>query len=186
MPCVRILPEMNHKRLQPEDAQRLLRALFIGAEIATFEYWADFIVRLERNVSRDQQEIELSGGVPSVLWLRLEADWWIGDRKLWEDAQASFPVQELRHFSSRNAPMKAAAIAQMVGSAITDIAVSSDGTLAIETSDKTTLSVCGVSHSHEHSWSIERRDDEFRLTDLVVLCEPDGKLFGHLQKSSAI
>ena len=90
---------MNHKRLQPEEAQRLLRVLFIGAEIETFEYWADFIVRLERNVSRDQQEIEheLIGGVPSVLgssdtdaivvpWLRLEADWWVGDRQRWEDA----------------------------------------------------------------------------------------------------
>ena len=49
---------MNHKRLRPEDAQRFLRALFIGAEIATFEYWADFIVRLQRNVPRDRQEIE--------------------------------------------------------------------------------------------------------------------------------
>ncbi len=63
--------------------------------------------------------------------------------------------------------MKAAAIAQMVGSAITNIAVSSDGTLAIETSDKTKLSVCGVSHSPEHSWSLERRDDEFHLTALI-------------------
>jgi hypothetical protein len=52
------LPEMNHKRLQPAEAQRLLRALFIGAEIATFEYLADFIVRLERNLPHDQQEIE--------------------------------------------------------------------------------------------------------------------------------
>jgi hypothetical protein len=179
---------MNHKRLQPAEAQRLLRALFIGAEIATFEYWADFIVRLERNLPRDQQEIEheLIGGVPSVLWLRLEADWWVGDRQRWEDAQASFPVQELRHLSSRNGPMKAAAIAQMLGAKITEIAVSSDGTLAIETSDKTTLSVTGVSDSPEHSWSIERRDDEFHLTDLVVICEPDGNLFGHLHESSAL
>jgi hypothetical protein len=74
---------MNYKRLQPAEAQRFLRALFNGAEIATFEYWADFIVRLEREVPRDQQEIEreLLGGVPSVLWLRLEADWWVGDRQ---------------------------------------------------------------------------------------------------------
>lgn len=102
----------------------------------------------------------------------------LGDRQQWDDAQASFPVREFRHFSSTNAPMKAAAIAQMVGSAIINIAVFSDGTLAVETSDKTTLSDYGVSHSHEYSGSIERRDDEFHLTDLLVLCEPDGKLLG--------
>jgi hypothetical protein len=139
-------------------------------------------------VPRDQQEIEreLLGGVPSVLWLRLEADWWVGDRQRWEDAQASFPIQELRKFSGRNVPMKAAAIAQMIGAKVIDIAVSSDGTLAIETSDKTTLSISGVSHSPEYSWSIERRDDEFHLTDLVVVCEPDGKLFKGLNESSAL
>jgi hypothetical protein len=82
--------------------------------------------------------------------------------------------------------MKAAAIAQMVGSVITDITVSSDGTLAVETSDSTKLSVCGMSQSHEYSWSIERRDDEFHLAGLVVLCEPDGKLMGHLPESSAM
>ncbi len=80
--------------------------------------------------------------------------------------------------------MKAAMIAQMLGAAITDIAVFSDGTLTIETSDNTTLSVCGVSRSHEYSWSIERRDDEFHLTDLVVVCERDGKLFGRLSNSA--
>jgi hypothetical protein len=82
-------------------------------------------------------------------------------------------------------PMKAAAIAQMVGSEITDISVSTDGMLAVQSSDKTRLSVCGVSDSPEHSWSVERRDDEFHLTMLIVVCESDGKLFGATPKTLA-
>ena len=50
--------------------------------------------------------------------------------------------------------------------------------LEIETSDDVTLSVRGVSNSHDYSWSIERRDDEFHVTEMVIHCEPDGRLFG--------
>jgi hypothetical protein len=76
--------------------------------------------------------------------------------------------------------MKAGAIAQMVGSAITSVTVLSDGTLAVKTSDELTFSVCGVSHAHEHSWSIERRDDEFHVSGLLLVCEPNGELFGQI------
>jgi hypothetical protein len=168
---------MEHKQLQPDEAEALMRALLIGSEISTFEYWADFIIRLERDVSRDSRQ-QLIGGAPSALWLRLEAEWRVGDQKHWDAKQASFPIQELRHFTTRNAPMKAAVIAQMVGSTITNIKVSSDGILEIETSDDVTLSVRGVSNSHDYSWSIERRDDEFHVTEMVIHCEPDGRLFG--------
>jgi len=170
---------MGHKRVQCVEAEQFLKTLLVGAELATFEYWADFIVRIERDIHREHSPTERQEiPTPSVVWLRLEADWWVGNREWWEAAKASFPIKQRRMHSTNDVPMKAAAIAQMIGSAITSVAVSSDGTLSVKTSDEVTFSVCGVSDAHEYSWSIERRDDEFHVSDLLLVCETDGSLFG--------
>jgi hypothetical protein len=45
---------MSVNQLQPEQAAGILKTLFIGAEIITFEFWADFILRIQRGAIPQQ------------------------------------------------------------------------------------------------------------------------------------
>jgi hypothetical protein len=172
---------MSVNQLQPEQAAGILKTLFIGAEIITFEFWADFILRIQRGAIPQQQQPKVT--IPPIFCLRLESDWWVGDRKQWDESQKLFPIRELRRISANEVPKRSAVIGQMLGSTITDLRVAADGTLTIYTSDDATLTVPGVSQAHDYSWSVELPEDDIQRNEWSFVCEINGQLYGRLPAS---
>ena len=169
---------MDAIQLKPEQAAQILGNIFVGAEIITFEYSADFILRVQRDTSPNQQQLDVR--IPPIFCLRLEADWWVGDRELWDESQKLFPIRELRQFSTTDMPMRAAVIAQMLGSKILDVRIAFDGRLSILTTDKITLTVPGVSQGFDYSWSIELPADDAQRNEWSLVCETNGGLYGRV------
>jgi hypothetical protein len=171
---------MSANQLKPEQAAQILTNLFSRAEIVTFEYWADFIIRVQRNA--DPKQSQTSVRIPPIFCIRLESDWWVGDRKQWDEAKKQFPIRELRQYSTQGVPMRAAVIGQMLGSKITEVRVAVDGTLTILTTDNFTMTVPGVSRAVDYSWSVELPADDADRTEWSLVCEADGQLYGRLPR----
>ena len=164
--------------MKPEQAARILGNLFTGAEIVTFEYWADFILRIQRDTTPKQHQWDVR--IPPIFCLRLEADWWVGERKQWDESQKVFPIRELRQFSTKDVPMRAAVIAQMLGSKISDVRVAFDGTLSILTTDNMSMTVPGVSQAFDYSWSVELPADDAQRNEWSLICETNGEVYGRV------
>ena len=98
----------NNEKLNAKKAETLLRRIFIGGVISTFEYWSEFNLRVETDARLRQ-----GSPIPPAFHLRLRANWWIGQKTYWDQRVAQFPIRARRTQSAD--PLRASLIIEQLG-----------------------------------------------------------------------
>lgn len=154
-----------------------MKALLVGAEIANFEYWSEFIVRIQRDNSNRSAEIErLWEGtrIPPLFWLRLRSSWRVGDVEEWAARVSSFPIKRGSGYPIEG-PLQASVLMQLLGEQIVDLSLATNGDLQIDLSHSWSLLISGRSKWDE-SWMLELPSDDSDRTEWWVKCDSKGEL----------
>jgi len=156
-----------------------LRALLVGASISTFEYWSEFILRIQRN-DGGTRPVALGRStalrVPPVFCLRLRNTWWVGDRLQWEHMAEGFPIKSPPDFP-RETTLQASIVTHLLSSTITDLRIGDLGDLEIILSSGDKLHVAGAGGKWDEAWIIELPPDDPDRERWSVVCGSDGTVY---------
>ncbi len=75
---------------------KLLMLLLQDAVLVNFEYWGEFIIRLQRDEAKRLPELREWFGerrIPPLFCLRLRGEWWVGQKEKWEMSVQQFPMK---------------------------------------------------------------------------------------------
>ncbi len=158
----------------------LLTLLLEGSEVANFEYWSEFILRIQRDESAGHPALkEMFGNlrIPPIFCLRLRGLWRFGTQSEWELELQRFPLKG-RAPTAREAPMQAALLITKLGSTISTLNVGDDSTLNLELSDGSSMKVQGVGGGWDESWMLELPVDDPDRDQWKIICESQGIIGG--------
>ena len=159
----------------------LLGLLLQNANVSTFEYWGEFVLRCERDVKNPAPALEEMFGktrIPPAFNVRLRNTWWIGDRKQWERLVQTFPLQGLRP-PRPETPLQAATLVNaMFRTRIVALRVNESSDLTLELSDGKSLTVQGIGGEDEESWFLELPVDDPDVREWSIVCESSSGTIG--------
>lgn len=158
----------------------LLTLLLQESEIANFEYWSEFILRIQRDNGASHPALKKMFGnlrIPPLFCLRLRGLWRIGERSEWDLNVQQFPLRGVAPTPSE-APMQAALLITKLGNKIRRIEVGDDCTLTLELSDGSSLTVQGIGGGWDESWMLELPVDDPDRDQWQIICESHGIIGG--------
>jgi hypothetical protein len=158
----------------------LLTLLLQDAVIANFEYWGEFIVRLQRDDAKRSAELREWFGeirIPSMFCLRLRGKWWIGDKDSWVLSVQRFPMKGVAPIPPE-APLQASILMTILDNGISKLRVDEDGTLALVLLDGRVIAVQGTNEELEESWFLELPVDDPDRDQWSIVCDSEGLIVG--------
>ena len=162
------------------DTVRSLQLLFVGSTIANFEYWSEFVLRIQGNEGRQNgtsaREVWNGRRVPPMFCLRLRNRWWMGDRELWDSTVNQFPIKPAAGIPEETA-LQASAIVRLLGSTIVGLIVSELGNLEITFSNGEELYVSGAGGIWDEGWIFELPADDPDRERWSVVCDSGGIVY---------
>lgn len=159
---------------------KLLTILLQNSVIANFEFWSEFVLRIQRDDAVRHPALQEMFGdlrVPSLFCLRLRGKWWIGPKQDWERAIQHFPLRAASPIADEG-PMQAGVLMTKLGSEISAISVSEKGDLTLTLSDESSIVVEGLGGGWDESWILELPVDDPDRDHWQILCESQGAIGG--------
>jgi hypothetical protein len=148
--------------------------------IANFEYWGEFIVRLQRDEAKRHPGLRDwfgEGRIPSLFCLRLRGKWWIGEKEKWALSLQQFPMKGVPPIPLE-APLQASALMMMLDSEITAVRVDEDSNLTLILSDGKIIAIQGINEEWEESWLLELPVDDPDRDQWSIVCDDQGLIDG--------
>jgi hypothetical protein len=158
----------------------LLTLLLQNSVLATFEYWGEFILGIQRdNAVRHPALTVMFGGlrIPPYFRLRLRGVWRIGQLREWNLAVQQFPLKGISPIAVE-APLQASLLITKLDSVITEVRVSEVGDITLELSDGSSIFVVGVGGGWDESWFLELPVDDPDRDQWQIICESQGLIGG--------
>jgi hypothetical protein len=160
----------------------IMDLLLRDSVIANFEYWSEFIIRVQRETTNPNlalTEIFGNSRVPPLFCLRLRNNWWIGPRKPWDLAVDAFELKG-DHPIPREAPMQAGLLLKMLDRAkILAVGLDGDQNLRLDLSDGRYLTVQSVGGDWTESWFLELPVDDPDRDQWSIVCDSaEGAIYG--------
>jgi hypothetical protein len=163
----------------------VLTLLLKNSVIANFEYWSEFVLRIQRddaNRHHALQEMFGSMRVPSLFCIRLRGTWWIGQHSEWDRDVESFPLKGVSPVALE-APMQAAVLVTKLGKEISTVKVGENGDLTLDISDGSSMFVQGTGGGWNESWFLELPADDPDRDKWKIVCESQGIIGGTIPSS---
>jgi hypothetical protein len=158
----------------------LLTLLLEGSVIANFEYWSEFILRIQRDeAARHPALREMFGNlrIPPLFCLRLRGTWWIGKRQEWQMAAQRFPLKGTPPIASE-APMQAGLLITKLGKEISAATVGENSELRVDISDGSSIVAPGIGGGWDEAWILELPVDDPDRDKWQIVCESQGRIGG--------
>jgi hypothetical protein len=158
----------------------LLTLLLQNSVIANFEYWSEFILRIQRDeAARHPALTQMFGAlrIPSLFCLRLRSAWRIGKQLEWDDAIQRFPLKGVPPVAVE-APMQAGLLMTKLNKGISAVRVSEDSELTLDLSDGSSIVVQGIGGGWDESWILELPVDDPDRDQWQIICESQGLIGG--------
>jgi hypothetical protein len=159
---------------------RLLTLLLQDAAIANFEYWAEFIIRLQRDNAEHHPALAEWFGerrVPPIFCLRLRAEWWIGEREKWMQAVHNFPMKAAPPMPVETA-LQASTLIMLLHSQVSRVVVRENSDLTLVLSDGRELTVRGSGGEWDECWFLELPVDDIDRDEWSIVCDSEGCIAG--------
>ncbi|UWZ84341.1 hypothetical protein [Occallatibacter riparius] len=169
-----------------EPYVRLLTLLLEGAEIANFEYWAEFIIRLQRDESTTRSALREWFGerrIPPLFCVRLRGRWWIGSEEEWSTSLKQFPFKGVPPIPLE-APLQASTLMTMLGLGISSLRVNESGGLTLILSDGRVVNIQGTNPEWAESWFLELPIDDVDRDQWSLICDSEGHITGTYPQSA--
>lgn len=158
----------------------LLTMLLQNSVIGNFEYWSEFVLRIQRDeAGKDPTLTKMFGDlrIPSLFCLRLRSKWRIGKQLEWEDAVQQFPLKGLPPIPVEG-PMQASLLMTKLNEEILAVRVSEDSDLTLDLSDGSSIVVQGIGGGWDESWILELPVDDPDRHQWQIVCESQGLIGG--------
>ena len=158
----------------------LLKLLFEHSVLANFEYWGEFILRIQRDEATKPQALHDWFGdarIPSLFCLRLRGKWKMGEQAEWERSLRHFPMKGTSPIPVE-APLQASILMTMLDKVISTVVVGEDGAVTLTFLNGQTLTVEGINEESEESWFLELPIDDPDLTRWSMVCDSLGHVSG--------
>jgi hypothetical protein len=165
---------------QMNQYERLLTLILQNSVLATFEYWSEFILKIQRDGhTRHAGLNEMFGSlrIPSIFCLRLRGTWRIGRQEEWDLAVQQFPLKGAPPVPFE-APMQASLLITKLGKEISAVTVSKNSDLILGLSDGSSIIVSGVGGGWDESWLLELPADDPDRGQWEIVCESQGIIGG--------
>jgi hypothetical protein len=159
---------------------RLLTLLLQNSVIANFEYWSEFILRIQRDeAARHPALTEMFGGIriPPLFCLRLRGIWRIGRLQEWNVAVQEFPIKGTPPVAVE-APLQASLLMTKLSEVISEVGVGEGGELTLELSDRSSIVIEGIGGGWDESWILELPVDDPDRDQWQIVCESQGLIGG--------
>jgi hypothetical protein len=168
---------MNDSVFPKNEYVHLLKSLLVGATVANFEYWSEFIIRVQREVRPTKDLLNIWGDIriPPMFCLRLRNKWWVGSRDEWRKVLAKFPIKSPPGIPEET-PLQASVLVAMLEAKILDICISQTGDLDISLSNGDELHVQGAGGQWDESWFLELPVDEPDREKWSIISTSDGTI----------
>ncbi len=160
----------------------ILGLLLERSVVANFEFWSEFILRLQRDEAQKHpalQELFGSSRIPSLFCLRLRGAWRMGDEQRWESSVSEFAIKG-QFPIPLEAPLQAALLVSKLGCSISAIKVSDNSDLILHLSDGCTLTIQGGGGRWEESWFLELPADDPDREQWSIICDAEGNIAGKI------
>jgi hypothetical protein len=111
----------------------LLTLLLQNSVIANFEYWSEFILRIQRDeAARHPDLTKMFGGrrIPSLFCLRLRSTWRIEKQLEWDEAIQQFPLKGVPPVAVE-APMQASLLITKLNKSISAVRVREENQITL-------------------------------------------------------
>lgn len=158
----------------------VLTALLKESIIANFEYWSEFIIRIQRDEAVKGPALRAMFAdhrIPSMFCLRLRGRWWVGDEREWETSVQQFPIKGTAKVPIE-APLQASSLMTMLDVRISDVEVNQACDLELILSDGRILTVQGMGGEWEESWLLELPVDDPERDRWSIVCDSQGFIGG--------
>jgi hypothetical protein len=162
----------------------LLTLLLQNAVIANFEYWSEFIIRIQRDAATNDPTLQAWFGelrIPPLFCLRLRSKWWIGEEQNWEMLVRQFPIKGVSPISVE-APLQASTLLMMLENRISAVRVNEKSDLTLVLSDGRLLTAVGTGGEWEESWFLELPVDDPDRDKWSIVCDSQGSIGGRFPK----
>lgn len=162
----------------------LLTLLLQDAVIANFEYWSEFIIRIQRDGAKKHPALEALFGelrIPPLFCLRLRGKWWIGEEQSWETSVQQFPIKGVSPMPLE-APLQASTLLMMLDNQISAVRVNEKSDLTLVLSDGRLLTVQGKGGEWEESWFLELPVDDPDRDKWSIVCDSQGSISGRFPR----
>jgi hypothetical protein len=168
---------MNDSISPKSDYVHLMKSLLVGATASNFEYWSEFIIRMQREVQPTKDLLNIWGNVriPPMFCLRLRNKWWVGSRDEWRKIMARFPIKSPPGFPEETS-LQASVLVATLEAKVLDICISQTGDLDISFSNGDELHVQGAGGQWDESWFLELPVDEPDREKWSIICTSDGTI----------
>ena len=133
----------------------ILRLLLEQSVVANFEFWSEFILRLQRDeAQRDSalQELFGSSRIPSLFCLATEERLEDGSELAWESSISEFAIKGQSPIATE-APLQAALLMSKLGCSISAVKVNDNSDLVLNLSDGSSVTIQGIGGDWEESWA---------------------------------
>ena len=158
----------------------LLTLLLQETTLANFEYWSEFVLRIQRDETIRRpalQEMFGSMRIPLLLCLRLRGTWRIGQQQEWDLAVQRFPLKGIPPIAVE-APMQASLLMTKLDRKIVAVRVGEDSELTLALSDGSSIVVQGIGGGWDESWILELPIDDPDRDQWQIVCESQGLIGG--------
>ena len=152
--------------MNKSEIVKTMKDWLIGMIVASFNFSAGFIIRLERETPIPNH--------PNVLYLEFKSRAIFGDSESWSKFVDSLPLSARR--GEPDEPAIAYMIMMMLGARITSVNLAEDGTLSIGTTDGDTLHLSGVEDIWDESWIISVKTELNEVGEKEICCDSEGNL----------
>lgn len=158
----------------------LLMLLLENSIIANFEYWSEFIIRIQRDEATRHPTLQEMFGkqrIPSLFCLRLRSTWRFDDPQQWEAHLQHFPMRGVAPIAFE-APLQAAILMTTLGNTILQVKVNENGDLTMSLSGGRSMTVQGTGGQWEESWFLELPVDDPDRDRWSIICDSQGLIGG--------
>lgn len=158
----------------------LLTLLLQNSVIASFEYWSEFVLRLQRDEAvRHPALTKMFGSlrIPPLFCLRLRGIWRMGKQLEWEEAIQEFPLKGIPPVPVE-APMQASLLMRKLNKQILTVRVNEDSDLTLDLSDGSWIFVQGIGGGWDESWILELPVDDPDRDQWQIISETQGLIGG--------
>ena len=165
---------------ETKEYARLLTLLLEGSVIANFEYWSEFIIRIQRDEAQKPAALREWFGerrIPSLFCLRLRAKWWIGELDKWMVSVQQFPIKAVPPLPKETA-IQASTLIMLLGSEILKVDVDENSCITVVLSGGQVMTVQGTNGEWEESWFLELPVDDRDRDQWSIVCDSNGLIAG--------
>jgi hypothetical protein len=160
----------------PEEVRNIARRLLVDTTLIAVHCTSLFSLEFQRASEGSDPRL------PLLVSLTLISDWWLGERREWQEFLSSHPEGLLRDISCEDA-LRGYALICLTGSKVATVEIGPDASLNFSTSFGKTLRAAGREDTFEESWIIDVPKGVPGHEFWSVVCTDRGELFGRQPKA---